>query len=176
MDSKFKFRNMSPVELFYIGIALIVLPLLFKMGSAGPLPLVLIFASIFELFFRKQKKLTSSNLVSLFCAGVLCFILVMGLKAYVINELTMQTDALEPKIPKGAHVYYVPSRSFMFKIKQGDLVIYNVVSDRKYYVGELKNFIDKENCEVFRTNTKETVDIPISQIKGKIVSIEKTSK
>jgi len=135
-------------------------------GSFNPFVfLAFVFASIFELFFRKQKRLPS-NLLSIICS----IVLVVSIKTYFIDFAVMQSNSMAPKIPKGSIFFYKPS---MFDISQGDLISYYVPSDSKNYVGEVEKVLDNDNYVVYRIGEDKKMTVSKDQIKGKIIYILK---
>ena len=160
-----KFKRIPPWIFLLGGCGVILFSLLSKEIFNPFILLAFLLASIFEIFFRKQRRF-NSNLLSIICA----ILLIVSIGPYFIGFGVMQSDSMAPKIPKDSTFFYKPS---MLEISQGDLVVYGISSDTNNYVGEVKKFLDNDKYVVYRIGEDKSVTVSKDQIKGKIIFILK---
>ncbi len=161
MRKIFKY-NTSPLQFILVGIGIGFLSFIIEKKISLDLPLAFIIAGVFELFFRRQKRI-SSNLLSITCA----IIVVLFLQLFIISHiLIMKNDYSQWGMPKNSQLIYISSIS---NLRRDDLVIYNnSASPQKNQAAFFKNKING-SYRIYILSGKEYIDVVRSQIKGKVV-------
>jgi hypothetical protein len=135
----------------------------FATGGFDPFVLLgFIFFAIFEIIFKKQKKV-SSNLVSFVCG----LALVLIIKVYIFDFKVMTKDNPRLSIPIKSRIFYQPA---MFKLTPEDMVLYQSEKGSKFYVAVFKS--RKDNLyNVYLPSEEMLREASKDQIKGKVVLV-----
>ncbi len=150
-----------PLIFVGVGISLALISFATK-GSFEPFTLLgFILIAFFELFFKKQNRIPSI-ILSLICSLMVVF----SLKMFVIDFTVMMHPITELGINKSARIFYQPA---LFSLKDEDKVIY-IAADSKYYVAVFKGRT-ASLAKIYLPNKKQIIEVPLSQIKGKIIYI-----
>jgi len=157
---RLSFLNTPPLLLIVCGISITFISLLTK-GSFNPFVLLgFIFMAIFESLFRKRKKLPSGLLSLIFGVS-----LVLAIKLFVVDFVSMKSDIPEFNITKEDRIIYQPA---MFRLEREDYVLYESKKDSKRYLAVVKE-INKDSCKIYLGSKDELREASLNEIKGKVV-------
>ena len=163
MTSKLRWERLSPSLMVVLGVSIVLFNLIFKGGFDPFIPLAFFMMALFELLFRRQRRL-SSNLLSLIVAVVFT----VGIKTYGADFKIIRTNAFEPRVPKDARVVIQKS---LWKLKPGDLVVFQRDVDHRSYLGEISALLDKAHYKVTASRDGDVEQVEKRSVKGKVVFI-----
>jgi len=160
MEKKKFWQSMTPLYLIIVGIAISVFNLWVKKSFDPFLLLGFIFMALFEIYFRRKKRILPPGLMSVVSAIVIVF----AIKFFVIDFLVMKSDALDLSIPKESRVFFQPA---LFRLKEGDLIIYRPTGNPKSYLAVLKG-VENGKYNLLLGSRKQMISSNRREIRGRI--------